>query len=76
LSPQNSQDKLAVRFVFTTSQTLSTIAEEERGLKDSSSLPKLANLCVVSGHDAEGFAYLQQLAKKFSSSSSLERPRT
>jgi len=60
--------------VFTTSQTLNTIAEEERGLKDSS-LPKLANLCVVSGHDAQGFPYLQQLAKKFStSSSSLERP--
>jgi len=65
VTPQRKQDLLLVRFVFMTAQSLNTIAKEERGLMDTS-IPKLANLCVISGHDAEGFPYLQQLAKKFS----------
>jgi len=61
VTPEQSQDLLAVRFVFMTAQPLNTITKEECGVVDGS-LPKLANLLVISAHNVDGFAYLKHLA--------------
>jgi len=64
---KSSTDRLDVRFVFMTAQTLDTITKEELGkLPDvvGGELPKLANLDVVICQEVEGFSYLQHLARR------------